>query len=81
MNNKPYECKCAQKLSCAEDSWRTKGKSNQGLQSQYFAAATEVKRVILEHFRECSGCLKLKRLERIARWPHEGPRRATHISK
>jgi hypothetical protein len=55
MSNTTYQCKCAQKLSRAEESLRTKGKNNRGLQSQYFAAA-EVKRVVLEHFRECPGC-------------------------
>jgi hypothetical protein len=56
MNHTPYQCTCARKLSLAEDSLRAKGKNNQGLQSQYFAAAAEVKRVILEHFRECACC-------------------------
>jgi hypothetical protein len=49
-------CACDQKLTAAEAELRSKGKSNRELQSQYFAAAAEVKRVILEHFRECPCC-------------------------
>jgi hypothetical protein len=49
-------CVCDEKLTAAEAELRSKGKSNRELQSQYFAAAAEVERVILEHFRECPCC-------------------------
>jgi hypothetical protein len=52
----PHQCKCAQKLSLAETSLRTRGNNNPKLASQYFAAAAEVKRVVLEHFRGCVAC-------------------------
>ena len=50
------QCNCAHKLSRAETSLRVRGKNNPELASQYFAAAAELKRVVLEHFRDCPGC-------------------------
>jgi hypothetical protein len=50
------KCACVERLSRAEALLRSKGRARPELAAQYYGAATEFRRVVLEHFSDCPTC-------------------------